>query len=59
MTYDVLKDMFSKGTGELSTGMTLVAGGLTGVINWSLVLPLDVVKSQVQIGNITITILSK
>ena len=34
----------------LSTGNTLLAGGLTGIINWTLVLPLDVIKSRVQTG---------
>jgi len=48
-TYEILKHKMSNG-GELSVGKTIVAGGLTGIINWSFVLPLDVIKSRIQTG---------
>ncbi len=49
MTYDVLKMKLSQGGSQpLSAAKTMFAGGLTGIINWAVVLPLDVVKSRIQ-----------
>jgi len=47
MTYDMLKHQFSL-SGPLTPVKTIVAGGLTGIINWVFVLPLDVVKNRIQ-----------
>lgn len=52
MTYDVLKLYFARDGSGLTPGKTLLAGGLTGVINWAFVLPLDVVKSRIQTGEV-------
>ena len=52
-TYDILKRNLTNEQGVLTTGRTLFAGGMTGVINWTLVLPLDVIKSRVQTGKFT------
>lgn len=51
MTYDLLKKAFAPADGSALTPIrTLLAGGLTGVINWVFMLPADVIKSRIQTG---------
>jgi len=50
MTYECLKRslMAHDKTTTLSPAKTLLAGGVTGIVNWTFVLPLDVIKSRIQ-----------
>ena len=42
--------MYSRRKGELSVGRTLLAGGVAGVADWLVAMPVDVLKSRLQTG---------
>lgn len=46
VTYELIKRNLSEK--QLSPGAVLVAGGLAGMANWTLAIPLDVLKSRLQ-----------
>jgi len=49
MSYEILKKAFAPADGSgLTPIRTLMAGGITGVINWVFMLPADVIKSRIQ-----------
>uniref|UniRef100_A0A0L8HS10 Uncharacterized protein n=3 Tax=Octopus bimaculoides TaxID=37653 RepID=A0A0L8HS10_OCTBM len=55
MTYEFMQRLLSednKRYESLSARNTLLAGGVAGLVNWSLALPADVVKSRIQIAPI-------
>jgi len=49
-TYEGIKRTLTSESGptNLSTSTILVAGGLAGVVNWSIALPFDVLKTRIQ-----------
>ena len=50
-SYRALKDMFNKieGTEQPSTKAILISGGCAGAVSWTVVYPLDVIKTNLQI----------
>ena len=50
--YWLVNSLRSAGTdrGELSISRTLFAGGMAGIMNWLVMLPMDVAKSRYQIA---------
>lgn len=49
-TYEVLKKTFTPAEGRISDGGLLVAGGMAGIFNWLGCLPIDTLKSKLQIA---------
>lgn len=50
-SYEALKDALKpagKTKADLSVGATLLAGGTAGILNWSVAIPADVLKSRLQ-----------
>ncbi|KAI1294801.1 Mitochondrial carnitine/acylcarnitine carrier protein [Halotydeus destructor] len=51
MSYEYLKDTLKpagKTKADLSVGATLLAGGVAGIMNWTVAIPVDVLKSRLQ-----------
>jgi len=47
--YEIVKDQLTPaGSTGLSTGATLVAGGLAGMANWAVAIPPDTLKTRFQ-----------
>ncbi|GKZ00506.1 hypothetical protein MPSEU_001003000 [Mayamaea pseudoterrestris] len=51
-SYEVLRRMFCQlqGIDSPSMAATVLAGGLAGMANWTIALPMDVIKSRFQVG---------
>ena len=45
--YEIIRNNFAK-EGQLSPGVTVIAGGMAGVFNWLVALPQDTLKSRFQ-----------
>ncbi|KAF3860929.1 hypothetical protein F7725_001184 [Dissostichus mawsoni] len=53
LTYEVLKNLLTpegQSVSQLSTPKILLAGGIAGILNWTIALPPDVLKSNFQTG---------
>jgi solute carrier family 25 carnitine/acylcarnitine transporter 20/29 len=55
-TYEVVKKALTPASGELSLSAVIIAGGLAGTSMWTLVFPIDTIKSQLQSGDRDVTL---
>lgn len=46
----IIIDFHTFSRSDLSVGRTLFAGGMAGMCNWGVCIPVDVLKSRFQIG---------
>lgn len=50
VTYEGFKKYFRRDDDSISMGAVMFAGGMAGVINWTLAIPIDTIKSRIQSG---------
>lgn len=48
MTYEGLKRKMARDGETLNLSKTIMAGGMAGILNWLVAIPVDVLKSQLQ-----------
>lgn len=56
LTYQYLTTALSKPNEPPSMPVTILAGGMSGIANWLVGMPADVLKSRLQTGNLPSTI---
>ncbi len=52
-TYELLKRKFVFGASEPSATATFMAGGFAGIMNWAACIPIDTLKTRLQVSEVT------
>jgi len=48
VVYEGLQDLARRRSGHITTTSTIFAGGMAGIVFWTLAVPFDILKSRLQ-----------